>query len=351
MAESFPSNYTPQVVTPPVEVQPSGIDAAVNEAQNVIDNYSFVTGGPNQSLINSLNQQSKQKASQYKQNRADASNMYGQLTQTVDKGAKEVQQSYLQNIQQSGASATRAASTLGDVLQQQVAQRQKAANELGMAPELAGINYESDTRGNAAIGNILGTQQNWEGLLRAQQSLAKQQGVDTKTALGQSKNQTLLALKQALQQGQGGLANQIAAERGKQGTQQITPLGNILLGGVTSKIQKLMNPTNTGAERLSTGLLAFESDPTLIDAMHGKPSEFVTPVDPANPAAPRPTGPNAFYNYYLGEIQKAYSNADIMAGAPLPPELQRFADVFGINAPFITNASGVFKTTGTGQSY
>jgi hypothetical protein len=345
MAESFPPNYTPPVVTPPAEAPLTGVDAAVGEAQNVIDNYSFVTGGPNQSLINSLNQQSKQKASQYKQNRADASNMYGQLTQTVDKGAKEVQQSYAQNIKQSSASATGAASALGNLLQQQVAQRQKAANELGMAPELAGINYESDTRGNAAIGNILGTQQNWEGLLRAQQSLAKQQGVDTKTALGQSKNMTLLALKQALQQGQGNIANQIATERGKQGSQQMTPLGNILLGGIGSKIQGLMNPTNSGAETLTTGLNSFETNPTLIDAMGGtKPSQFVNP-DTGE------TGPNAFYNFYLNKLQQAYSDDKWKAGAPLAPELDRFAVVFKLPRTMITNASGVFGTTGTSGTY
>lgn len=315
----------------------SNLEATVGEAQNVIDNYSFVTGGPNQSLINSLNQQSKQKASQYKQNRADASNMYGQLTQTVDKGAKEVQQSYKQNIQESGASATGAASALGNLLQQQVAQRQKSATELGMAPELAGINYESDTRGNAAIGDILGSQQNWEGLLRAQQSLAKQQGVDTKTALGQSKNQTLLALQQALQQGQGNIANQIATERGKQGSQQMTPLGSILLGGIGSKIQGLMNPTNTGAETLSSGLNFFENDPTLVDAMGGtKPSQFVNP-DTGE------AGPNAFYNFYLSKLQQAYSDSAWKAGAPLAPELDRFAAVFKLPRTMITNASGVFN--------
>lgn len=321
----------------------NNLESTVGEAQNVIDNYSFVTGGPNQSLINSLNQQSKQKASQYKQNRADASNMYGQLTQTVDKGAKEVQQSYKQNIQESGASATGAASALGNLLQQQVAQRQKSARELGMAPELAGINYESDTRGNAAIGDILGSQQNWEGLLRAQQSLAKQQGVDTKTALGESKNQTMLALQQALQQGQGNIANQIATERGKQGSQQMTPLGSILLGGIGSKIQGLMNPSNAGAEQLDSGIRFFENDPMLIDAMGGRPSEFVTPIDPENPGAPRSAGPNAFYNYWLGELQKSMSNDAIKAGAPLPPQLQRFAKVFGLPTPYTTNASGVFN--------
>jgi hypothetical protein len=321
----------------------NNLEATVGEAQNVIDNYSFVTGGPNQSVINSLVQQSKQKANQYKQNRADASNMYGQLTQTVDKGAKEIQQSYKQNIEQSGESASKAVSALGNVLQQQVQQRQRAANELGMAPELAGINYESDTRGNAAMGNILGSQQNWEGLLRAQQLSAKQQGMDTKTALGQSRNETMLALQQALQQGQGNIANQIAAERGKQGTQQMTPLGSILLGGIGSKIQGLMNPSNTGAERLSSGINFFENDPLLIDAMGGRPSEFVTPVDPENPDAPISAGPNAFYNYWLGELQKSMSNDAIKAGAPLPPQLQRFADVFGLPTKYTTNASGVFN--------
>lgn len=322
------------------------LENTVAEAQNVIDNYSFVTGGPDQGLINSLTQQSKQKASQYKQNRADAANMYGQLTQTVDKGAREVQQGYRQNIKQSGESAKGAMSALSDVLQQQVQQRQKAANELGVGKQALPMSFESDTRGNAALGDIANTQQNWENLLRAQQLNTKQQGMDTKTALGQSKNQTMLALQQALQQGQGNIANQIASERGKQGSQQMTPLGSILLGGIGSKIQGIMNPSNTGAERLTSGINFFENDPMLVDAMGGRPSEFVTPVDPENPNAPRQRGPNAFYNYYLGELQKAMSNDAIQAGAPLPPQLQRFADVFGLPTPYTTNASGVFNTGG-----
>lgn len=320
----------------------NNLEATVGEAQNVINNYSTVTGGPNQSLINSLTQQSKQKAAQYKQNRADASNMYGQLTQTVDKGAREVQQGYQKNIQESGASAKGAVSALGSILQQQAEQRQRSANELGVGKQAAGINFESETRGNEAAANILGSQQNWENLLRSQQLSAKRQGADTKTALGQSKNQTMLALQQALQQGQGNIANQIASERGKQGTQQMTPLGSILLGGIGSKIQGLMNPSNTGAEKLDTGLRFFENDPMLVDAMGGRPSEFVTPVDPENPNAPRERGPNAFYNYYLGELQKAFSNDAIKAGAPLPPQLQRFATVFGLPTPYTTNAAGVY---------
>jgi hypothetical protein len=314
------------------------IENTVAEAQNVIDNYSFVTGGPNQSLINSLTQQSKQKASQYKQNRADAANMYGQLTQTVDEGIQTVQRGYEKNIQDSKTSATGAMSALSGVLQQQVEQRQKAANELGVGKQILPMNFESDTRGNAALGDIAGSQQNWENLLRSQQLNTKQQGMDTKTALGQSRNQTMLALQQALQQGQGNIANQIASERGKQGTQQMTPLGSILLGGIGSKIQGLMNPTNSGAENLVSGLNFFENDPTLIDAMGVKPSEFVNEKTGE-------AGPNAFYNFYLGRLQQAYSNDSWLNGAPLPPELDRFAAVFKLPRTMITNAAGVFGSS------
>jgi hypothetical protein len=325
----------------------NNLERTVAEAQNVIDNYSMVTGGPNQSLINSLTEQSKQKARQYKQNRADASNMYGQLTQTVDRGIQEVQGGYERNIRESSASAAGATSALSSVLDQQSQQRQKAANELGVGRQAVGMDFESATRGNEAIGNILGSQQNWENLLRSQQLNAKQQGADTRTALGESKNQTMLALQQALQQGQGNIASQIAAERGKRGSQQMTPLGSILLGGIGSKIQGLMNPSNAGAEQLSSGLLFFENDPTLVDAMGTRPSEFITPVDPENPDAPRERGPNAFYNYYLGELQKSYSNNAIKAGAPLPPQLQRFAEVFGLPTPYTVNAQGVFNVGNT----
>jgi hypothetical protein len=165
---------------------------------------------------------------------------------------------------------------------------------------------------------------------------AKQQGMDTRTALGESKNQTMLALQQALQQGQGNIASQIAAERGKQGSQQMTPLGSILLGGIGSKIQGLMNPQNSGAENIISGLNFFENDPNLVDAMGGvRPSQFVNPDTGES-------GPNAFYNFYLSRLQQAYSNAAWKQGGPLAPELDRFAAVFKLPRTMITDSTGVY---------
>jgi hypothetical protein len=308
------------------------LDPAINETQGIIDKYSYVTGGPNQSLINALTEQSKQKVQQYKQNRADASNMYGQLTQTVDQGINVVQQGYNQAIQESSQNALGATSALGNQLQQQVAQRQAAANELGIGRQAAPVNYESDARMNDAMAGILASNQNWNNLLRAQQQGARQQGVDTKTALGQSKNQTMLALQQALQAGQGSIANQIAAERGKAGTVEMSPMGKILLGRMTTK-------PNTNVVNMNSALAAFENDPMLAAVGLGKPSQFQDPENPQN------VGPVAWQNYYMGELQKAYSNDAYKAGTPIGAQLQTFAKIYGLPAPYIQNAQGVMPNS------
>jgi hypothetical protein len=328
----------------------SNLEPLLGEVQNVQNNYSYVTGGPNQSLINQLNQQSKQKAQQYKQNRADASNMYGQLTQTVDQGINAVQQGYGQAITQGRESALGATSALGNQLQQQVAQRQKTANELGMGQQVAATPFQTANRTNDAMANILQTNTNWTGLLNAQQQAAKQQGVDTKTALGQSKNQTMLALQQALQQGQGNIANQIAAEQGKVGTTQLTPMGDILMGGLKTKIQGYMNPAaNSGIQRIQTAVAGFNADPGLaasiaLPGQSGRPDDFVNPETGES-------GPQAWYDYYYNQVAQAVSANKWNAGGLLDPKLQRFADAVGIRPGFLTNSVGAINNSQPSSSY
>jgi hypothetical protein len=317
----------------------SNLEKTVGEFNQIQNDYSYVTGGPNQGLINSLNQQSQAKAQQYKQNRADASNMYGQLTQTVDQGINVVQKGYQQAINESQQNSLGAASTLGAQLQQQVGQRQRAANELGMGSQVAAMPNQTVDRGNALMSNILNTGQNWQGLLSAQKQAAQQQGVDTKTALGQSKNQTMLALQQALQQGQGNIANQIAQEKAKVGTRQLNPLGTVLANAVGQKIAGYVNPAaNSGVEKLNSAILAFNSDPGLaasiaLPGQTGRPDDFVDPDTGAK-------GPQAWYNYFHNQVTAAYSNNQWGTGGLLDPALQRFADATGMKPGFFTNSLG-----------
>lgn len=326
MADQNPSPLT----TPTSD---ANLEQAVGEYGNIMNNYSYVTGGPNQGLIDALTQQSKQKAQQYKQNRADAANMYGQLTQTVDEGIQTVQRGYNTAIQESSQSALGATSALGNQLQQQVAQRQKTANELGIGKQSAMTPYESDVRGNEAMANIMASNQNWTNLLRSQQQAAQQQGVDTKTALGQSKNLTMMALKEALEAGQGNIAAQIAAERGKVGTPQLTPLGDILMGGLKTKLQGIMNPPeNTGAKNLRTGINAVMTDPT-INTMFGNPD--LSSVEKQT----------EWYNSFVNQLQTAYSNEGWKNGTRLGAQLQLFAELFGLPAPYIQDVQGVTNPT------
>lgn len=344
LPSTMPTGSSPRYVETTTPNQPPAdpLQQAAQEAEYITQNYSYVTGGPNQMLINSLAQQSKQKAVQYKQNRADAENMYGQLTQTVDEGIRTVQQGYGKAIQESTQSSSAAASALGQLLERQALQRQRTADELGIGKQSAMTPYESDVRGNQAVGNILGSGENWANLLRAQQQSAQQQGVDTKTALKQSKNQTMMALRQALQAGQGNIATQIAMEQSKTGTPQLTPEGDIYMSVLKNKISSLVNPPkNTGAQRITSGLQSVMSDP-YINAAFGN-IDLKNYKDPENP---KNTGPVGWYNRMLTDLQRAYSDDAWAAGTPLPPQLQTFAELFGLPAPYIRNVQGV-----TGQPY
>lgn len=324
--ENTSLRYTEQNAPKPTQpITPE--EAAISAYNDVYKDYSYVTGGPNQNLISSLTQQSKQKAQQYKQNRADAENMFGQLTQTVDEGIQTVQQGYTKAIQESSQSATGAATNLGNVLQQQVAQRQKTANELGIGKQSAMTPYESDVRGNEAIGNILASNENWANLLRAQQQGAQQQAADTRTALGQSRNQVMMGLKQALQAGQGNIAAQIAAERSRPVTTELTPLGKVYEGAVTTKLKEMMNPTqNAAAKNYRSAINSIQTDPN-ISTVFGN-------VDLQNWSNPETgeAGPEAWHAAMYKQLQ----NARVM-GQPLDAQLQMFATLFGYPTSYITN--------------
>lgn len=318
--------YTEQN-SPTPQPQMSPEEQAISAYNDVYKNYSYVTGGPNQSLISALTEQSKQKAQQYKQNRADAENMYGQLTQTVDEGIRTVQQGYTKAIQESSQGALGAATNLGNVLQQQATQRQRTANELGIGKQSAMTPYESDVRGNEAIGNILASGENWANLLRAQQQGAQQQAVDTRTALGQSRNQTMMALKQALEAGQGNIAAQIASERSRPVTTELTPLGKVYEGAVTTKLKEMMNPAqNTAAKNYRSAINAIQTDPNISTVFGNVDLQTWT-----NPET-KETGPEAWHASMYKELQ----NARVM-GRPLDAQLQMFATLFGYPTSYITN--------------
>jgi sulfite reductase alpha subunit-like flavoprotein len=196
------------------------------------------SGGPNQATIRQLEAQRLAAQKNYKTNRADAQNLYGVLSQDIQEMGADLQTSYGTAIGESEASAAARQAELSAEQARQQANRQKAAAELGLAPESIQTNYASDEALNTGMGNVAAGATNWENLLRSQKESAMERTNRLVTATGNTKTQTLLGMKAFLDAQQAQINAQIAGERGKTPTQKLTPLGKILSGAMNEQTLK-----------------------------------------------------------------------------------------------------------------
>jgi hypothetical protein len=196
------------------------------------------SGGPNQATIRQLEAQRLAAQKNYKTNRADAQNLYGVLSQDIQEMGADLQTSYGTAIGESEASAAARQAELSAEQARQQANRQKAAAELGLAPESIQTNYASDEALNTGMGNVAAGATNWENLLRSQKESAMERTNRLVTATGNTKTQTLLGMKAFLDAQQAQINAQIANERGKTPTQKLTPLGKLLSGAMNDQTLK-----------------------------------------------------------------------------------------------------------------
>jgi hypothetical protein len=204
-----------------------------------LQNLMYETsGGPNQATIRQLEAQRLAAQQNYKTNRADAQNLYGVLSQDIQAMGAGLQTSYSTAIGESGALATKRQAELQAEQARQQANRQRAAAELGIAPESIQTNYASDEALNTGMGNVAASATNWENLLRSQQGSAMERTNRLLTATGNTKTQTLLGMKAFLDAQQAQINAQIAGEKGKTPTQKLTPLGKLLSGAMNDQTLK-----------------------------------------------------------------------------------------------------------------
>lgn len=204
------------------------------------------SGGPNWGNINALQAQRGALQENYKTNRADAQNLYGTLSMDkdvastgligrIEQSGKDLQAAYDAQIAGSQTASTAAQGALGSEQQRQQANRERAAKELGIAPESILTSYGSDTALNRGMSDIASSATSWENLLRTNKT-GEQASTDRLiTATENTKNQAILGMKNYLDQQIGAIDAQIAAEKAVRPTKKLNDLGRKLQGAMNEQ--------------------------------------------------------------------------------------------------------------------
>lgn len=224
----------------------SAVAAPTTNLEELLASQMYTTGGPNQATLQQLAAQRLAAQQNYKTNRADAQNLYGVLSQDIQKMGDTQQAAYTASIGESQATAATRQGELSAEQARQQANRQKVAAELGLAPESIQTNYASDEALNTGMGNVAASATNWENLLRSQQGSAMERTNRLITATGNTKNQTILGMKAYLDAQQAQIDAQIAAEKAKTPTQKLTALGKLLESEMNKQIVNELFPSDLG---------------------------------------------------------------------------------------------------------
>jgi hypothetical protein len=316
--------------TPPAQTG----DLGQSYLQNYLDiqnnpQFSYLTGGPNQALINQLTELSKKKLDLYKSNRADAENMYGQLTSKVEGFGTAIGQGYDSAISSTAQQGQASQQALSQELANQAGRRSDAFKELGIEREGALTNYNSDTALNEAMGNILASSGSWQGLLQTQKQGAGERNKNLVSAIGNTLNETVLGMKQQYDAVKEAYDSQIASEKSKTATRKLNELGKMFSQGALNQLKDYtFGSTGTsGQTDIQKKLNNFNAVPT---ARFGSPSSY-------------PGGATAWYNMMANEAQKAYSGDKLKEGKGIDPDLIRFAQTFGLGPYMGTDFSSIYK--------
>lgn len=223
--------------------------------EKLLASQTYMTGGPNQATLAQLAAQRAAAQRNYKTNRADAQNLYGTLSMDETKPStgligeietlgKQLQTGYTGAINESATRSQAQQTQLSEEQKRQQANRERAAAELGIAPESIQTSYASDEALNKGMGDVAATSANWENLLRAQQGSAKESTNRLITATGNTRNQTILGMKAYLDAQEAQIQAQIAAEKAKTPTQKLTALGKLLESRMNEQIVNEMFPSD-----------------------------------------------------------------------------------------------------------
>jgi hypothetical protein len=197
------------------------------------------SGGANQAVIQQLQAQRRAVQQNYRTNRADAQNLYGVLSQDIERMGEAEQSGYTTSIDESQEQASARQDALVAEQARQQANRQRVAAELGLPVESIQTDYSSDQALNEAMGDVASSATSWENLLSSQQGSAMERTNRLLAGTKNTRNQTLLGMKALLDAQQAQIDAQIAGERSKTPTQKLTPLGRVLSGAMNEQTLKM----------------------------------------------------------------------------------------------------------------
>ena len=195
--------------------------------QESLDAMMYRTvGGPNAAMIAQYNAQKQQLQQNYSQNKADANNLYGQLSTDIETYGAGLQQRYTTSIDEMGAAQTARQGEIAGLQSQRDADRARVAASLGIGVE------DAQTPQSTALQEIAGLSSaaagNWENLFKANKLLADASTGRQVAGAKATQADQLTAMKRFLDAQSMAIDSQIAMERMRPVTQELTDVGKPL---------------------------------------------------------------------------------------------------------------------------
>jgi hypothetical protein len=267
-------------------------------------------GGPNQGMISALNAQRQQLQKNYATNKADANNLYGILSSDIEDYGAGLQERFGQSAEQMSAAETARVDAISAERAAQDARRAAAAAELGLSME--SLQMAPDATTNELVAANAGAASNWANLfeanrLREDASTGRQLAGATAT-----KNQQLIAMKNFLDQQQSMIDQEIAMERSKSPSRQLTAIGKALQAGALGGYENLFNPK---------GEPLYSENPQIAKQQQGFELFGKSMSNPAD---------LKWYNDTFNSIVTKMNNAKAGVSPGLTADEKRFQMAFGI---------------------
>jgi hypothetical protein len=270
----------------------SGVDLGRDAAQmqagrDALDAASWeMVGGVNWGAINSLNAQKTSLNKNYATNRADAESMYGTLSTDAEVASTgligdiqemggQLNTAYDNQIQGSQDASTARQGLLSAEQQRQQANRERVQASLGVSKEGSLMSYGADTALNQGMADVAASAGSWEDLLRTQQLSAKSSTDSRMTGAANTRDQTILNMKNYLDSQIGQIDSQISNYKSQGPTRQLTDIGKLL-----QKAQN--NQVLNEAQRMYPDQYGAGNVPEMTDAEALRSSLNVTAQDYAN---------------------------------------------------------------------
>lgn len=333
-SSSNPFNVKKAPAVDPLQAQAEEYQKIMSGRQGIYDTMSTLVGGPNMALIRDLNASRQRKIQQYKTNRADVENMYGQLSTNVAQQATNLGTSYDQSIIQGQQQATQGQQALSSELAAQDARRAAAAKELGIERESALTDYKSTDQLNKAMTDVLARNTDWTGLLGSQKNSALERALNLKTAVGNTKTDKVAAMTEAKDQVIDYYDQQIANERSKTAKRVLTEEGKLWMKGNTQKLSEyIQNALGLGKADANKYAAEYNQktemfdDPSIGQVRRADGSFVPRPSQ-------HPAGKAGWHAEMAALDSKYYSQSGIkISNEPVPPAVQLWHDRFGSGNP------------------